>query len=147
MTGDSYTPKQGSRVILYLKPHAEGYEGDRIQGKVLSVVSYRAPTWTTNHGDVVKGDEEDRLRVQLQTSWGVAGVPLDEVQMYTNLDAEERRLEAAERAGLIRRPVTLAEWKRSSDDARFDDEKADMIGVVDVELVKPPRRDPRRTEE
>ena len=156
-----HLPPQGARVILYLRAAEDGQRGDRIQGRVISHVTYCQPSWTTRDGDIVHGDDCERLRLMLQTSWGTCGVPWDEVVFVDRLD----RRETADRAGLVSRPVTFAEWKQSSDDAEFDREKDEMLGrlqahEIDVELVRAPardaseasfrpayRRDPRRSED
>ena len=148
---------------MYLRAAEDGQRGDRIQGRVISHVTYCQPSWTTRDGDIVHGDDRERLRLMLQTSWGTCGVPWDEVVFVDRLDHRE----TADRAGLVSRPVTFAEWaerRRSLGGgkpvwrtpphyAEFDREKDEMLGrlrahEIDVELVRPAyRRDPRRSED
>lgn len=159
---------------MYLRAAEDGQRGDRIQGRVISHVTYCQPSWTTRDGDIVHGDDCERLRLMLQTSWGTCGVPWDEVVFVDRLD----RRETADRAAL-RRMETFPEWlnrnpgapfdvarrKRDELDAEFDREKDEMLGrlqahEIDVELVRAPardaseasfrpayRRDPRRSED
>ena len=132
--GDSYAPQPGPRVILWMKAE-EGHEPDRLVGTVISHVSWR---------DHVDGD--DRLRVMLKTSWGpTVPVPLDRVQQVTNLDAKRPRRAAHTASG----DPPFATWlsEAAIRDRAFEMEKDDMLGRIDVEQVRPPGRDSRRSED
>lgn len=134
MTGDSYAPKPGQRVILHMKPDGP-HPGDHVQGTVVSIVSWKD---SDVPGAAEDADQTPRLRCNLRTSWGNVSVPLDRVQQVTHLDALEAQ-QAAQRA----RTETFAEWvtqhppidveavrtppTTSRFDEEFEREKADML--------------------
>lgn len=124
--GDAYAPKCGSRVIFWMKAE-DGHEPDRLEGRVLSHVS-----WEDEDG-------VERLNVNLRTSWSSVSVPLHRVQQVTNLDARDAQRAAS--------GSPFADWVSRSRDAAFEAEKADMLGRIDTELIRPPGRDLRRSED